>query len=265
MNPLQSKAEALREKMRSGELALGAHVFFQDPAITETFGYMGMDYVWIDGEHCAFDQSTILNHVVGAFAGNTASIVRVAWNDPVLLKPVLEMGVDGVILPMVCTKEETEAAMQACLYPPKGVRGFGPRRANQYGALSNEVYLENVEKSFLRLVQIEHKTAIENLEEIISVPELDAIIIGPNDLSASYGYLGQVTHPFMEEIYDKAAEICKSAGKPFGVSVGPSDKDFIARFIARGVSLISCVDDISSLNVACRDMQGFIQGLPTGK
>lgn len=276
MNPVQSKAEAIREKFRRHELVIGAHVFYNDAAITETFGYMGFDYIWIDGEHCAFDKQSLLNHVVGAYAGGSASIVRVEWNDPVLIKPVLEMGPDGIILPMVCTGDEAKAAVEACMYPVSGVenrtvsgegayayngvRGFGPRRANQYGAISNEEYLADVDRSFLRIVQIEHKTAVDNLEDIIRTPGLDAIVVGPNDLSASYGYLGDVRNPAMQPVYDRIAGICKTNDFPFGVSIGP-EHSFIKEWIERGVSLISCADDISSINLESRDVLSFVGGL----
>ena len=276
MNPVQFKAEAIREKFRKHELVTGAHVFYNDAAITETFGYMGFEYVWIDGEHCAFDKQSLLNHVVGAYAGGTASIVRVAWNDPVLIKPVLEMGIDGLILPMVCSGAEARAAVEACMYPVSvrenrivsgegaftytGVRGFGPRRANQYGAVSNEDYLADVEKSFLRIVQIEHKRAVENLEDIISTPGLDAIVVGPNDLSASYGYLGDVHNEAMQGVYERIAQVCRERDFPFGVSIGP-DHSFIKEWINRGVSLISCADDISSINLESRDVLSFISGI----
>lgn len=261
MNQVQNKAQVLREKFQKKELAVGAHVFYNDSSITETFGYMGFDYVWIDGEHCAFDKQSLLSHVVSANAGGTASIVRVTWNDPALIKPVLEMGIDGLIVPMICTAAEARAMVEACSYPPKGVRGFGPRRANQYGALSNKEYLDHVDDSFLRIAQIEHKKAIENLDEILQVEGLDAIVIGPNDLSASYGYLGDVTIPEMKKIYDLIAEKCVAARMPFGVSLGAGNKDFIAEWIHRGVNFISCVDDITCINIVSRDMLHFIRNL----
>ena len=261
MNQKQNKANVLRKKLRNGELVIGAHVFYDDPAITETFGYMGYDYVWIDGEHCAFDKQSLLRHVVGAYAGGTASIVRVEWNDQVLLKPVLEMGIDGLIVPMVCTADEARAFVEACTYPPRGIRGFGPRRANQYGALSNTEYLENVDDSFLRILQIEHKKAIENLDEILKVEGIDALIVGPNDLSATYGCLGNIKAPEMTPIYDQLAEKCRAAGMPFGVSLGPGDRQCIAEWEARGAQLISCVDDISSINIVSRDTLKYVKSL----
>lgn len=261
MNPVQNKAQKLRQKLIKGEVLVGAHVFFDDGAITETFGYMGFDYVWIDGEHCAFDKQSILAHVVGASAGGTASIVRVAWNDPVLIKPVLEMGADGLILPMVCSGEEARAAVAACMYPPRGNRGFGPRRANQYGALSTAEYIEDVEQSFLRILQIEHKRAVEQIDEILKVEGIDALIVGTHDMSASYGYLGQVNHPFMSGIYDMLAEKFKAAGMPFGVSLGPGYRPLIKEWAHRGASLISCVDDISSINQVSREMLEFVRSV----
>ncbi len=259
MNPIQDKANDLRRRMAEGDLLVGAHVFYNDAAITETFGYIGFDYVWIDGEHCAFDKQALLSHVVGAYAGGTASFVRVEWNDPALIKPVLEMGVDGLIVPMVCTAEQARAAVAACTYPPGGIRSFGPRRANQYGVLSNEEYLKNVHRSFLRLLQIEHRQAVENLEEILTVPGIDALIVGPNDLSASCGHLGDTELPEMTAMYDYIAACCQRANMPFGVSLGPGDRQVIDRWISRGVSMISCVDDISAVNQAGRDMLGYLR------
>ena len=95
--------------------------------------------------------------------------MRIAWNDPVLAKPVLEMGPDGIIFPYIRTPEETRKAMAACMYPPKGIRGFGPRRANQYGVLEDREYLDAVDDSLLRMVQVEHREAVECLEDILAV------------------------------------------------------------------------------------------------
>ena len=259
MNPIQNKAQQIRERLKRGELLTGAYVFYNDPAIAETFGYMGFDYVWIDGEHCAFDKQSLLAHVVGSYAGGAASIVRVEWNDPVLIKPILEMGIDGLIVPLITTADEARAMVAACSYPPAGIRGFGPRRANQYGALSNEEYLANVNDSFLRIIQIEHKTAVENLEEILRVKGIDAVMVGQNDLSSTYGHLGNVTVAEMTEVYDLIAAKCREAKMPFGVALGPGSKTMIAEWIARGAQLISCVDDISSINLVSRDLLDFVR------
>nr|WP_320129428.1 aldolase/citrate lyase family protein [uncultured Sphaerochaeta sp.] len=112
---------------------VGGHVFFTDPSITEAMATFGYDFLWIDGEHGPFDKQNLLMHVMAANEGGSAAFVRVAANDPVIIKPILEMGIDGIIIPMVLTEQETKDAMAACLYPPEGIRGFGPRRAIGYG------------------------------------------------------------------------------------------------------------------------------------
>jgi len=252
-------AQQLREKFRNGETVIGGHVFFTDPEITELLGYHGFEAIWIDAEHSAFDLNTILGHIMACASSGTASLVRVAWNDPVRIKPVLEMGPDGIILPMVCTAEEARQAVRSCTYPLKGVRGFGPRRANQYGALSNQEYLENAEKSFLRILQIEHKDAIENLDEILAVEGIDLLICGPNDLSASYGHLCDTRNPEMFPIYDLFAEKCKAAGKPFGVSLGAGDKVTMVEWFKRGASFIGCGDDIAYMSLGCKATFDFLK------
>jgi len=255
------RAELLREKFRKHELVVGGHVFFTDAEITEQLGDHGYEFVWIDAEHSAFDLNCILGHIIAAAAAGTASFVRVAWNDPVRIKPVLEMGPDGLILPMVCTREEAEDAVRSCSYPPKGVRGFGPRRANRYNEMDTLDFLEQAERSFLRILQIEHQRAVENLEEILQVEGIDLLIVGPNDLSASYGLLGHTRDPRMMPVYDEIAAKCKAAGKPFGVSLGPADRDSIRDWVRRGASAVGCADDVSFISMGCKDTLEFVRSL----
>ena len=252
------RAEQLRRKFHNHELVVGGHVFYADSEITEQLGNHGFEFVWIDAEHSALDLKCVLSHIMAAAAADTASIVRVAWNDPVRIKPVLEMGPDGIILPMVCTKEEAESAVRSCTYPPRGIRGFGPRRANQYGAMDTITYLENADRSFLRILQIEHRDAVENLDEILTVEGIDLLVVGPNDLSASYGLLGHTRDPRMMPIYDEIARKCRAAGIPFGVSVGAGDRESMKEWIRRGVSFLGCGDDISYISMGCRQTLAYL-------
>lgn len=251
------RAEEIRRKMAEGGVVIGAHTFYLDPAITETFGYHGFEFVWIDDEHSAFDKAVILSHIVAAAAADTASIVRIPWNDQVLAKPILEMGPDGIIFPMVRTAAEARAAVEACMYPPAGVRGFGPRRANGYGAVSNEEYLDHPEKRFLRIVQIEHEEAVRNLKEILEVPGIDLPLVGCNDLSASIGHLGDTKHPSVRALCEEVADVCRAAGRPFGVSLGADDQEAVDWWIRHGVSFIGCADDISFISRGCRQAMSF--------
>ena len=258
-------AAVLRKKLAAGTPIVGAHSFLTDSAITELFGYHGFEFVWIDGEHCAFTLPVILQHIQAAASAGTASLVRIAWNDPALAKPVLEMGPDGIIFPYIRTAEEARQAMAACFYPPRGMRGFGPRRANRYGFQENGQYLAEVDESFLRILQIEHRDAVENLEEILQVPGIDLVVVGPNDLSASYGRLGDTRAPDMLPIYDRIAACCKARGMPFGVSLGSADREAIRDWIQRGVALLGCGDDLTYMSVGSRQTLAFVRACLDGK
>lgn len=252
------KAQVIREKMKRGDVVIGGHTFYIDPSITEALGLHGFEFVWIDGEHSAFDKGSTLAHIMAAAAADTASIVRVPWNDPVLVKPVLEMGPDGIIFPMVCTAEEARKAVAACMYPPKGVRGFGPRRANHYGAISNDEYLDHPEDTFLRIVQIEHIDAVHNLREILSVEGIDFPLVGANDLSASIGLLGDTKHPEVRALCEEIVSVCKEMDVPFGVSLGAGDHEAIQYWIGKGATFVGCGDDISYISMGCQATMEFV-------
>jgi 2-dehydro-3-deoxyglucarate aldolase/4-hydroxy-2-oxoheptanedioate aldolase len=252
------KAQVLLSRMKQGSCkVVGGHVFFTDPSISAAMATFGYDFIWIDGEHGPFDKQNLLMHVMAVNEGGSAAFVRVPANDPTLIKPVLEMGIDGIIIPMVLTEEEARKAVSACLYPPKGIRGFGPRRAIHYGNTNLQTYLEGSEDSFLRIVQIEHEIAVSNIEAILSVDGLDAIIIGPNDLSASVGLLGQSLHPRVLEMGKTIITAAKKAGKPVGVSIGP-DEETIKIWMALGVDFLSVGDDISFLQQGAKRTIGFV-------
>ncbi|MCL2344208.1 MAG: aldolase/citrate lyase family protein [Firmicutes bacterium] len=239
-----SRASDLLQKMKSRELVVGTHVNLSDLSVSEQLGTLGFEFVWIDYEHAPLDRQTVMSHIIACKAGNTAAFVRLPWNDPVLAKPILEMGPDGLVFPFIRTAEEAEAAVAACRYPPKGIRGFGPRRANQYGTLPNDEYLATVDSSLLKIMQIEHVDAVNNLEEILAVDGVDTIVVGTNDLSGSIGLLGQTRHPEVLALLDEIAVKCKKAGVPFGISMG-FDKQNVADWIRRGVSWMGVGNDVS--------------------
>ncbi|MDO4549322.1 MAG: aldolase/citrate lyase family protein [Clostridia bacterium] len=251
MNPRMNKAELLREKFARNEMVVGGHVFTCDSQITEAMGLHGFEFMWIDMEHTVFSLETVLHHLQAASSAGCAGIVRVPWNDPIRVKPVLEMGPDGIIFPMINTAEEARKAVAACTYPPGGIRGVGPRRAQQYNRLSLADYLADVDKTFLRIVQIEHIDAVRNLREILSVPGVDLAMIGPCDLSGSIGLLGQTRHPEVIKLYDEIQRVCREMGKPFGVSIGAGDEENIRDFIRRGVNMLGCGDDTSYISMGC--------------
>ena len=145
-----------KEKLQSGQHLIGFEVDLCDPCISEMVGMLGYDYIWVDTEHEAMDYHTVLMQIIACRAGGTASVVRIPFNEPYLAKRVLEMGPDGIIFPMVSSAAEAKAAMDACLYPPMGKRGFGPRRACRYGAEDLFDYIREAPDRTCRFIQLEH-------------------------------------------------------------------------------------------------------------
>lgn len=236
-----------RKKLLAGEKMVGFEIDLCDPCISEMVGQMGYDYLWIDTEHEAMDYQTVLMHIIAARAAGTASVVRIPQNEPFLAKRILEMGPDGIIFPMVSSAEEAKRAMDACLYPPAGTRGFGPRRACRYGRQDLTDYITGAADVTARLCQIESAAAVENLDEMLTVPGIDGFILGPCDLSGTIGHLNEIFHPEVLELVDTAIAKCRAAGMPIGIAVGADSAEDIRFWYERGVQFISAGSDIATL------------------
>ena len=235
------------EKIKKGEVPIGTHAQIGNPMISEMMGEMGFDAVWIDTEHTAIDKNDLLTSIIGLNGSGIAAFVRIPWNDPVLAKPVLEMGPEGIIFPYVRSVEEVEKAMEACLYPPIGCRGYGPIRATNYGLINNNDYFNSYIENTFRIVQIEHVDAVNCIDDILKVKYLSGIVLGPNDLSGSLGLLGQTSHPDVQACFDKVAKAAKKAGIPFGVSTGygAGGVNLLQQWVDRGTDFIFIGSDIS--------------------
>jgi 4-hydroxy-2-oxoheptanedioate aldolase len=229
----------LKQKLLSGKLLIGTHVNLNDLVISEIMGGLGFDFLWIDTEHTAIDYQCLLGHLVASKASGTPAIVRVPWNNAVFVKRVLEMGPAGIVFPMINTAEEAEAAMQCCIYPPIGNRGFGPNRAIRYGIDDVGKYINSDSLEICRFVQVETKEAVSNLDEIARNPYIDAFIIGPYDLSGSVGQLGNVMKGETDRLIDIAIEKAHKAGKPIGVSTGDNDYAILKHWLDKGIDIIS--------------------------
>lgn len=227
----------IKEKIKNKIPVIGTIVTINDSSITELLCDIGFDFIWIDTEHSPLDKKDVHFHIMAARGTGSATFVRVAWNDPVLVKPILEMDPSGIIFPFIKTASEARKAVSSCLYPPKGIRGFGPRRSIKYGIMDIEKYIEIADSKIWKIMQIEHIDAVDNLEEILNVDGVDAVMIGPNDLAASLGYLGQNDHIEVKRVMDIAANKIVRSGKPFGTSIG-YDPVTIKEWIERGVNYI---------------------------
>ena len=210
----------LTQKMSDGKLIYGTVLTSGSPLVTEMLAQCGFDVLWLDMEHSAIGIEGLLNNMIAARSGGTPAWVRVPWNDPVRVKPVIDMGADGIIFPFVRTADDARLAVASCTYPPKGIRGYGPLRALDYGRISQAEFVESAYRDCKRIIQIEHVDAVNSLEEIAAIDGIDAYIVGPNDLSGSIGKLGQMRDEEMIELYRRIGSVLKAAGKPAGIFTG---------------------------------------------
>ena len=254
------KNEDLIKRLENKETLYGTLICIGDMTVTECISSVGFDLIWIDCEHTPISGTTLQNSLIAAHSGGTPAWVRIPWNDPVLAKPVLDMGADGIIFPYIRSADDARRAVAACEYPPRGVRGFGPMRASMYGEIPQMEFVTKKYRECRRVVQIEHIDAVNDLENIIKVDGVDAFIIGPNDLSGSVGMIGQVKAPEMIEIYKKAAAILRESGKPFGVATF-YDEEWLRMWKDLGATVIFVGCDYGLIHDAAKDLLGGFRKL----
>jgi 2-keto-3-deoxy-L-rhamnonate aldolase RhmA len=215
------------------------------PAVAELAGEQGFDCVFLDAEHTPASVETVESLVRGVDAGSggeAASVVRVAWNDPVRIKRVLDTGPTGVMVPMVETREEAEAFVEATHYPPDGVRGMAAARASGYGTRF-EAYVERANDEVVAIAQVETETGVENAPDIAAVEGVDALFVGPADLGASLG--SAPGEPRFEDAVASVVEAAHAAGVAVGTLATRTDA--IADWVERGVDFLAVGYDLQYL------------------
>ncbi len=232
---------AFRDKLRRGRLCLGTCITFGDPTVTETLAH-GLDFVWVDAEHNPLTLEQIQGHILAAKGTGATLLVRVPWNDPVLIKPVLDMGAAGIIVPLVRTADDVRRAVAACRYPPEGIRGYGPRRPSNYGRLGGPEFIRRQNEAVLTIAQIEHIEAVNNLDAILAVPGLTTLLIGPNDLAGSMGHPGEPRHPEVLGAIDLVLARAAKAGMPVGLAAGGEAEEFL-HWATKGVRWLTIGSD----------------------
>ena len=235
------------DRLRRGERLIGTLVSLSAPEITELLALCGFDWLFIDAEHGAFDPHDTQKLLQAA--GDCPCVVRVPAADEVWIKKALDIGAAGIIVPQVNTAEEARAIVRSAKYTPDGNRGIGLARAHGYG-LEFENYLREANLRTVVILQAESRAAVENIEEIVQVPGVDAILIGPNDLAASLGHLGKLNHPAVEEAIERIATACRNYDMRLGFFGGAPAA--IEPYLGKGVTLITVGVDTLFLAQAAR-------------
>jgi 2-keto-3-deoxy-L-rhamnonate aldolase RhmA len=225
----------------SGSPALGLSMTITDPFVAEVVGAAGFDFLLIDTEHgpIAIDQ---LQSMLIALRGSASTVlVRPVANDHVMIKRILDLGAEGIVVPEVSTRDECVAAIRAAKYPPEGIRGFGPRRASRLEG-GRQAYLARANDEIAVFVMIEHQDALASLDEILTTPGLDGIVVGPADLAVSMGHILEPGHADVEKAIEQIFEACGRYGCPFGIYAAAEAS--ARKWVGRGARLVTVGSDI---------------------
>lgn len=237
---------SLKDALKDSTKALaGVWVCSGSPLVAEICAGAGFDWLFIDGEHSPNDLGSILAQLQAVRSYPVVPVVRPPFNDPVMIKQYLDLGVQSLIIPMVNNAEQAAAAVAACHYPPLGIRGVGSALARS--ARWNRIpdYLNRAGETITVMVQIESAEAVENVEQIVATEGLDGIFIGPSDLAASMGVIGQQSHPDVVAGVMKSIKAAQDAGKYVGVNA--FDRASAQKYIDAGAQYVGVGADVALL------------------
>ncbi|MDN4478960.1 aldolase/citrate lyase family protein [Demequina sp. SYSU T00039] len=236
----------MRERLASADRPLaGMWVCSGSPVVAEICAGGGLDWLLIDMEHGPNGLPEVLAQLQAVAAYPTVPVVRVPANDPVLLKQVLDLGAQSVLVPMVSSAAEARAAVEAVRYPPRGRRGVGSALARSARWNRVDGYLDDADRHVSLMVQVETAAAVEAAGEIAAVDGIDAVFVGPSDLAASMGLLGQQTHPEVTAAVLRAFDAVRAAGTPVGVNA--FDPAVAASYVEAGASFVLVAADVAML------------------
>ncbi|WP_298773519.1 aldolase/citrate lyase family protein [uncultured Shewanella sp.] len=222
-----------RRKLLAREKLVGTILSLPSPEVAEIYSLQGFDWLFLDLEHGLIDISDAQRIIQ---ASGVPCVVRCPANDEIWIKKCLDIGAEGIIIPQVKSPEDVHHLIQLSQYPPEGIRSVGIARAHGYG-LNFADYVAQANQKIAKIIQIEHITAVDNITEILAVSGIDCVFIGPYDLSASMGLVGNIEHPDVVEAINKVTTKCMEANIPLGIF--SSSTEGITDYIKLGYSLLA--------------------------
>jgi 4-hydroxy-2-oxoheptanedioate aldolase len=227
-----------------GQKQIGLWISLASAFVAEVTAPAGYDWALIDMEHSPNDYFSVLGQLQAFASTETTAIVRPEWNDPVMVKRLLDLGVPGLLFPMIQTVEDAKLAVASTRYPPNGIRGVsGATRATKFGRVAN--YASRVEKETTVILQLETATAVERAEEIADVEGVSGIFFGPADIAGDIGKVGQPMHDDVWNLIKPSAQKLIDKGMPVGTLV--MDPTFAAELLNDGFTFVACGSDASLL------------------
>src|ERR1700674_1325288 len=243
-DPMDLPRNAFKHAIAAGRLQIGLWCSLCSNIAADIVRDSGFDWLLLDTEHSPNEIPDLLAQLQAVDGGPATAIVRPAWNDIVLIKRCLDIGAPALLVPYVQNPAEARSAVAAVRYPPRGVRGVAAAsRASRYGRVAD--YLKKADSEICLLVQVETRSALEELEAIATVEGIDGVFIGPSDLSASLGHVGNPAHPEVQNALQDAVTRLKAVGKPAGILTGNEDE--IRRYIGWGYTFVAVGSDVGLL------------------
>ncbi|MGA8707370.1 MAG: aldolase/citrate lyase family protein [Steroidobacteraceae bacterium] len=207
---------AFKQALQQQQLQIGLWSSLCSNLVAEILSQSGFDWIVLDTEHAPNELPDLVRQLQAMARGSATPVVRAAWNDTVLIKRILDLGAQSILLPYVQSAEEAARAVAAVRYPPRGVRGVSAgSRASNYGRISN--YLQHADEQICLLLQVETRAGLEQLEAIARVDGVDGVFIGPADLAASLGHLGDPQHPEIQRALEDAGRLLSRLKRPAGI------------------------------------------------
>lgn len=239
---------------------LGSWLMTASPNAAEAMGCAGFDYLVLDMEHVPVDVPQAIAIMQAVEATPAEIVVRLPWNDPIMVKRMLDSGAKTLMFPYIQNEEEAEQAAKSCFYPTKGTRGVAAvHRASRYGTVSD--YLQKADQEIAVILQLETPEALSRLPEIANVQGVDAVFIGPGDLSASMGHIGNVRHPDVQTAITNGLKTAMELNMPCGI-VG-ADPELVNNYIKQGFSFVAIGSDMSLMMGRAAEFIGAVKGYQT--
>ncbi|MGQ9509213.1 MAG: HpcH/HpaI aldolase family protein [Thermodesulfobacteriota bacterium] len=242
----------LRKRVLSGECVYGTMIRqARDPGSPSIFASAGYDFIFIDMEHGAYNMETVADLIRGAKSVGIAPLIRVPNREKFFISRVLDAGAEGIMVPMVSTREEAEEIVRYSKYPPLGKRGFGAQSGQtDYKPIKAAQFMKEANEHTLIIAQIETQEAIENIDAIIDVEGIDVGLIGPNDLSISLGIPDQMDSEILRQAIDKVILSAKAKGKASGIHIG--NIEAIKKWRAKGMTVLAYSTDLGFMYQASK-------------
>ena len=239
--PYRAVPNQFRQDLIARKKLIGCWCSLGSPITTEVMGLAGFDWLLLDGEHAPNDVLSFIPQLMALKDSASAPVVRPQWNDTVIIKRLLDAGFYNFLIPFVESADDAKRAVAATRYPPHGVRGVSvSHRSNRYGTVPD--YFEVINDNIAVIVQIESRKAVAAIDEICAVDGVDCVFIGPSDLAAGYGYLGNPLHPEVQEAMQRIIASAKAHGKPAGI-LAPVEAD-ARRYLEMGVTFVAVGSDL---------------------